>query len=113
MTLHTEEASELARKEQTLGRYLVDKIGGELKVRGRDIDSERSDIEISEVPSTTLRAVKKHIIDFYKSYGFRDELNQDSGLLFVDDRNRKRGVTASYLEDERMVLVTSLKISNE
>lgn len=112
MTLHPKEVSELARKE-TLGEYLVDKIGGELKVRGRDIDSKRSDIEISEVPSTTLRAIKSHIINFYKSYGFRDERNQDSGLLFVDDRNKRRGVTASYLENEKMVLVSALKISNE
>jgi len=113
MSLHTEEVSELARKEMTLGRYLVDKIGGELRGEQGEINSQRLDIEISEVPLTNQEAIKKHIIDFYKSHGFEVKYNKSFSVIFVDENKRKRGTAVSYFEDTGMIRVSAVKISHE
>jgi len=112
MGLHAKEVSELARKEQTLGKYLVDKIGGELRGEQGDVRGEL-ELEISEVPITNLEAIEKHIIDFYKSHGFEVEHHQDNQnfeLHFVDNEERIRAMVISYFEDSRMIRVTAIKI---
>ena len=110
MTLHPQEVAELSGKKPTLGKYLVDKIGGRLKGEEGDVKSYRLEIEISEAPQTNLEAVKKHIIDFYKNHGFKVKYNQDFGIHFVDKEERLRAMAVSYFGDIGMIRVSAVKI---
>ena len=102
MTLHPKEVSELARKE-TLGKYLVDKFGGNLITELGSLTGKSLDIEISAVPSapeTTPITIEQQVTGFYEQNGFRIKCRDPSSTLFINNQEEKRKVTISYVLNE-------------